>query len=308
MSYAGYGQSPYVQEPKVRIEAISEAWALVREKIGVWIPVTLILGGGSVLISYLINSLIGLIFGVGRSAPPPTNPGAILTPMFFVANIIASVISLVISAFVSCSFFRLALKQVRGENIELSEAFKFDGNIAGVIVTNLLVGVLTVIGGILCYIPGVIAAIGTIFAVPLAIDRGLNGIDPISKSWEKMKGQLGNGFLLLLVLGLIVLVSVIPLGLGLLVTVPLYILTIAILYRDFFDVEGVLRGPSLNMPLPPSSAYGAGQPAPGRFGDVPPVPYGQTPGDVPPPAPGTTPPPPGQTPPSTPGQMGSIQM
>lgn len=305
MSYVGYGQSPYVPEAKVRLEAIGEAWTLVREKMGVWIPVALILGGGGLLISGLISTGLTAAFGVGRTPPSPGNPFSVFTPGYFIATGISTLISLVLNAFLASSFYRLALKQVRGENIELSEAFKPGDNIGGVIVTNLLVGVITIIGSFLCYIPGIIASIGTIMAVPLAVDRGLNGIDPVAKSWEKMKGQLGNGFVLLLVLFLIILVSAIPLGLGLLVTMPLAVVTMAIVYRDLYDVEGTLRGPQLDIPLPPSSAYGAAPRMPDQ-----PSPYGQNPNNVmpgmtppPPPAPGQNPPPP-----STPGQMDQLKM
>jgi uncharacterized membrane protein len=296
MSYVGYGQSPYVPEAKVRLEAIGEAWNLVREKMGVWIPATLIVGGGGILVYLLLNFLVGLMIGGAggsRPTPNPGNPFSTFTPVMIVGTIVLSLVNIVIVALVSSSLYRLAIKQVRGENIELSDAFKFGDNIGNVIITNLLVGVITTIGTILCYIPGIIAALGTTMALPLAVDRGLNGTDPVTKSWEKLKGQLGNMFVLALVLGLIMMVSIIPLGLGLLVTTPLYFVALAIVYRDLFDTEPTLRGPQLDIPLPPPSAYGTAPGLPGQ-----PAPYGQnpsntmTPGMAPPP-----PPPPGQNPP-----------
>ncbi|MBC8141762.1 MAG: hypothetical protein H7Y38_10030 [Armatimonadetes bacterium] len=294
MSYVGYGQSPYIQEPKVRFDAIGEAWTLVREKMGVWAVAALVVGGGGTLLNYGISFAAQAIFGGVNPNPTPGNPMSVFTPGYFLSLTISSITGMVINAFLASSLFGLALKQVRGQEIELADAFKFGSNIGNVIVTNLLVGLLTTVGFVLCYIPGIIVALAMTLAAPIAIDKGVGGPEAVSQSWQKMKGNLLMMFGIVIVLSLLVLVSMIPLGLGLLVTVPLYIMTIAIIYRDFFDNEMTMRGPTLDMPLPPSSAYGAGAPGTGGAGQY------NAPGTTP----GQTPPPP----PAAPGQMAGLDM
>lgn len=302
MSYVGYGQSPYAQEPTVRFDAIGEAWALVREKMGVWILATLIVGGVGLLLSGVISGVMGFVFAMSGGAGPGA-PSPAANPLYWAMNIVSGLIGLVVNAFIVSGLFRLAIKQVRGENIELSDAFQFGDNMGAVILTNFLYSITAYIGTLLCVIPGLIASGGLMLAVPLAVDRGVGGTQALSMSWDKLKGQVLNAVLLILAVGVIVFLSAIPCGLGLLVTVPLSIVTSAIVYRDFFDIEGNVRGPQLDMPLPPSTAYGSTTPTTGQ----PPAPYGQVPGDMQgrgQSQPAT--PPPGQEPP--PGQMGQIQI
>ncbi|MBC8138341.1 MAG: hypothetical protein H8F28_20885, partial [Fibrella sp.] len=287
MSYVGYGQSPYVPEPKVRFDAIGEAWALVREKMGVWIPATLIVGGVGMLATFLISGGLGFAFGLTSG----NDPNVAMNPVYWVVNIVSNLVAAVINAFIISSLFRMAIKQVRGENIELSDAFQFGDNIGAVILTTILYNIAVTIGILLCIIPGFIAVGGLMLAIPLSVDRGVSGPQALSMSWDKLKGQVLNAILLLLAVGVITTLSMIPCGLGLLVTVPLSILTSAIVYRDIFDGEGGMRGPQLDIPLPPSTAYGATSPQPGM---TPPAPYGQNPGEMPGRGntmPGTPPPP-----------------
>jgi uncharacterized membrane protein len=94
--------------------------------------------------------------------------------------------------------------------------------------------VLTLIGLIFCIIPGIIIAGLSIFTVPLIIDQRMKASEAISASFATLKGQWLSAALFAFVVGLIYLVGIICLYIGLIITLPIAILSITVAYRDFF--------------------------------------------------------------------------
>jgi len=157
---------------------------------------------------------------------------------------------------------------------------------------SILIGIGTQIGAMLCIIPGLILAGLWMLTLPLIVDKKMGVIEAMSASFNALKSDMLTATLFYLVLSLVAAIGALLCGVGALFTYPLFPLAIAIVYRDFF-LGGNTGGPTLNMPLPPQSAYGS-QP-----GGYPPPP--STPGGYPPPPP---PPPPGGT--ANPGGMQTL--
>jgi len=119
------------------------------------------------------------------------------------------------------------------------------------IVATILTGLAVVVGTVLLVIPGIIAALTLSQTLYLIVDRDMSAIEAMSESARIMKGNrlqyLGFG----LVGVIIVLISIIPLGLGLLVSLPLMIISQAVVYRTLgnapmsdgpvTDADGVQR-------------------------------------------------------------------
>jgi len=99
------------------------------------------------------------------------------------------------------------------------------------------------------------------------------------RSIRGMKGQWFSAAVLVLVIGLLILISEIPLLLGLLVTLPMFFLLSALAYRDMIGMPGMV------FPAPPS--YGPPQegvwPPPPSAGQSPPPTWGPPPPQNPPP-------------------------
>ena len=298
MSYVGYGQSPYVQEPKIRFDAISEAWGLVREKLAVWVTAMLITG---VVLAVVYAILGSILYTAGMvTIPSVTNPQFLTLP----GRIIFSVVGLLAGAFFYAGLMRMAIKQVRGQDIQTGDLFSAGDVVGGAIATQLVYGILTQIGMVLCLIPGMIVAGRGILSMPLTVDKNISGLAAFGRSWDALKNETLNAVLFSLVAGLVSGLGILACGIGGLVTAPIYYVAVALVYRDFFDTETGVRGATLAVPLPPASAYGAGAynapPTPARPGE--PLPYGQTPGNTG--RAGDT----GTKPPDTPGQMAGLDM
>ena len=88
------------------------------------------------------------------------------------------------------------------------------------------------VGVVLLVVPGVYIAIRFQFTPYLIIDGGMGPIDAFKAAWAMTRGLGLELFLLLLsIIGLNILGAV-PLGLGLLITVPVTFLAHAMVYRD----------------------------------------------------------------------------
>ncbi|MEG6509853.1 hypothetical protein V6C03_12855 [Methyloligella sp. 2.7D] len=97
--------------------------------------------------------------------------------------------------------------------------------------TYILVAIVVAIGLILFVIPGIILALMLMFALWFVIDRGLGPIEAMKASNEITRGHKWQLLGFLIVLWLINLVGALALGIGLLVTVPVTVLSIIEAYR-----------------------------------------------------------------------------
>lgn len=254
------GMQPNRPVARIRFEAIGEAWSLFQQNMGVWIGASLIcfLIGGIVVAPFyvmLMGAMIGASAAAGdgsRHSPAAAALGGGVILMSFL--MMAAV--LVVSAFLRAGMFTLALKQVRGQPIAIGDMFS-----AGRVVVPLLG--LVLISGIAEYF-GSIAIVGGyilgglwLAADLLVIDRGMGPVDALRASWKALQPEWLMAAVFFFVIALIASLGGVVCGIGALFTVPLFFLSIAIIYRDTFDVPanegGFGPAPSIEMPIPPYS-------------------------------------------------------
>jgi uncharacterized membrane protein len=96
--------------------------------------------------------------------------------------------------------------------------------------------ILVMLGFLLLVIPGIYLAVATFFALQLVADRQLGPWQAIKTSIKATTHNWFPIFLILLALSLIMAVSCIPLGIGLIWTLPLLFIAKGILYRNIFGV------------------------------------------------------------------------
>ncbi len=131
---------------------------------------------------------------------------------------------------IQAAVVKAALALTRGEEIELGTLFRFS-NLPQLIIGALIVGVLSGIGSILCYIPGLIVTFFTQFYVHFLIDQNMTGVDAIKASFQFVNGNLGTliGFFLASVVAYFI--GALLCGIGLLVALPVVFIAQAYTYR-----------------------------------------------------------------------------
>jgi len=86
------------------------------------------------------------------------------------------------------------LKAVRDEKVEVGDLFAAKENYMNVVLASLLVNFIIGIGIILLIIPGIVFACKLAFVPYLVIDKKMDAIEAMKKSWEMTDGYAMNIF------------------------------------------------------------------------------------------------------------------
>jgi uncharacterized membrane protein len=91
--------------------------------------------------------------------------------------------------YLRAGWVRMLLKMANGESASFSEIFAGKPWFVSMLITKVIIGIGTAIGGVLFVIPGVYLAIRTAFAEFLVIDEDLPPIEALKKSHEMVTGH-----------------------------------------------------------------------------------------------------------------------
>jgi uncharacterized membrane protein len=136
----------------------------------------------------------------------------------------------VIGIYMQASFVSGSLDVADGKPVTIGTYLK-PRNFGGAILTSLLVIVGVSIGSVLCYIPGLIFAFLTIFAVQFAVDRSLSPVDSIKASIATARANVGPTLLSWLVQAAVMIAGELACGVGLIVAFPVAFLIQVYTYR-----------------------------------------------------------------------------
>ncbi|OZD05090.1 hypothetical protein CH275_11995 [Rhodococcus sp. 06-235-1A] len=200
-----FGNSPMPTQLSVGT-AIGYAWKKFTQNPLVWI--------GIVLIAAIIQGVLNFV---------------LRSDSFFV-SLIFSVIVGVVALLIQAALVRGALHEVDGIKPAFGSFFQFN-NVFAIVVAGILVGIATGIGYILLVIPGLVITFFTWWTFQFVIDRGDEPIPAIKASAQAIASNGGTIFVLALALFGLNIVGVIPVGLGLLVTIPITIIAGTYAYR-----------------------------------------------------------------------------
>ena len=297
VSYGGAVPSDgaaYAPPGRVNFGWIGEAYRFVNQAAWIWVLAILIYG----IAQLVVTSSLIRAFPNPNYIPPPTPFGSgysahygiqfgqnsNLTP---IGQVIAALFLWTYGAFQNASLYGMAVKQVRGGQLAFGDAFGGGPRWAPMLLLNLIL-FFTYIAGIFALCVGLLVAAAFFWPAQAMVADGRSAPEALSASVNGMKQDWLNAVLLILMFGLLLVVSILPCGLGLFITIPMLYFMGALAYRDMVGMPGAGVGAT--------DAPGYGTPPPGVW---PPPPSAAPPAWPPPPA-GQTPPPSfGQPPPPT---------
>jgi hypothetical protein len=261
------------QEPSATVrwgEWIGEGWQMFAEKWQVWVLQMLIVFlvfAIPVVPFYLM--MITMQINAEPGAPPE------LPALFFPLLFVVVIVSVFAGAFFWSGLHKTAIKQLRGELISVGDLFSGGDVFLRVIGAFIAIGVLAMLGALLCILPALIVSGVLFFTMPLIVDRNLGVGEALSASYNATKGNWFMFTLFAFVVGLLASLGQFACYVGLLVSYPLYFTITAIAYRDVFGVAGARRF-SANQQQYPTNYTG---PSWSSSGSVPPPPpqYGGSP-------------------------------
>ncbi|MEK7155646.1 MAG: DUF975 family protein [Patescibacteria group bacterium] len=174
---------------------------------------------GAFVIAMAISGIASSLLDPGEGAPVTA------------ATTLMSIASAIIGIFVELGLVTFAIRA--HDNVETAKiADLWNPSVfLRYLGAQILVGLTVVVGLILVIVPGVIAALGLMFASYLVIDKGRGPLEAYKESWHMTKGHKMELFLLVLaVIGLNIL-GLLALVVGLLVTIPVSMLAMVHAYR-----------------------------------------------------------------------------
>jgi uncharacterized membrane protein len=138
------------------------------------------------------------------------------------------------------------LKAVRGEKVEIKDMFVFTRNYGSVLLAYLLTNFIIGIGMVMLIIPGIIFACKLAFVPYLVIDKNMNAMDALKKSWSMTDGYAMNIFLIGVMAFFIGIVGLIAFFVGIIIaTMWIY----AALASMFYAVESRIQPPVEREPI-----------------------------------------------------------
>jgi hypothetical protein len=206
-------------------ELLGEAWQRVKGTKGIIIGGFLVFYAVMFVVSLVLGGMLG-IFGALSESPAAVMLGEL------VIGVLASALAYPFMAGINM----IGIRRAADQPISFNEIFSHFGRTLPLVITAVVMMLLIYLGMFLLIIPGLYLAIAYMLAIPLVVERGLSPWQALEASRKAISQHWFKTFGLFLLLGLITLVSVIPLGIGLVWSIPLFVIAMGVLYRTIFGV------------------------------------------------------------------------
>lgn len=229
---------------------ISEAWQKTKGTKGIiWGGFLMFYGAMfvTVLALFLIMSLFGAVglagLGMGMAGNDGAGTGLMaagLLGFVLMGLTFGLVLTAVMYPFIA-GINMVGIRQAAGQPVRFAEVFSHFGRTLPLLVAGILMGILLNLGFLLFILPGIYLAVAFMLTIPLIAERKLSAWDAMMTSCKAINQHWFKVFFLYILLGIILVISMIPLLIGLIWTLPLLIVAQGVLYRTIF---GVLPAPT----------------------------------------------------------------
>jgi uncharacterized membrane protein len=180
----------------------------------------LVIGIAVLVISFVVRLII-----VGGMTDSGSNLGTVL-----LAAAIAGGITSLITQVLAAGLYKGGADVADGRDVQLGGLFEGWDKVQ-VIVAAVIIGVLTLIGTLLCYFPALIVGYFTQFTLLFIVDKNLSATDAIRASFRLCVDNLGPTILWYLLALITVIVGAVLCLVGLLVAIPVVLVGLAYTYR-----------------------------------------------------------------------------
>jgi uncharacterized membrane protein len=148
---------------------------------------------------------------------------------------LGGVATFIVVGAVSSAYYAGLLDIANGQPVTIGSFFR-PRNVGSVLVASLLIGVVSSLLSF-CFIFSLVISLFTLFTTVLIVDRNLAPIDAIKESFAMVKANFGPVILAWLIIGVIVTVSALLCGVGVLVGIPVAALFLVHAYRTLSNTQ-----------------------------------------------------------------------
>ncbi len=225
---------PYeVGPPQFDLSVIGMAWKLVQSNLGNWIVAEILLG----ILGVGMNMVVMFSLQAAHLTPPP---GVFPTWQQYVTQELFMFPVIVLQYAMQVGYYRMALNQLRGLPTSPMDVFAFKGQFLPVLLGTFLFMFITWLGIAFLILPGLILSTLLAFTNLLILDRGMKVDEAMKLSWTVVKPHMWTAMGVFIVAALASFLGAFACCIGLLITVPIFVMSVAILYERFFRQEVVV--------------------------------------------------------------------
>lgn len=134
--------------------------------------------------------------------------------------------------------YMMGVSAARSQHVRVFDLFKYLPLTIVLALTHLITIILTQLGTVLFIIPGIYMVVASTFALILVADRQLTAVSAIILSCRIVNRYFWQMLLLLAIFLVLILVSILTFGFGLIWVMPLYFCAIGVLYEDMVGQSG----------------------------------------------------------------------
>ncbi len=207
------------------MDVIKDAWRETKgSKASIW--------AGS-----CVMYLVMFIIGAAGTFLMPTLGFDLTTMIGMVTNVVVQVLLTVVSIIFTAGLLYMGVRKVAGDPISWKMAFDGFSFTGQIILATVLQTILVGLGLLLLVLPGIYLAIGYGLTLPLILDRKMSAWEAMEtsrKAIHKVWWRVTGTFFLMVC---IYTISAIPLGIGLIWTVPMFIVLGGVVYHRLFGAE-----------------------------------------------------------------------
>ena len=168
-----------------------------------------------IAMAILVQMILGLIFPQGSAENPN-----------LLNQQIVGILSYPVIMPILAGITMMAIHHSRGEEVNFKSVFNYYHIVGKLALAGVFIYILTVVGFLLLILPGIYVSVAYAFTVPLIVDKNMevweameHSRKTVTKHWFKVAGLMG-------LLSIIIVISAIPLGIGLVWTLPLMFVTL----------------------------------------------------------------------------------
>lgn len=130
--------------------------------------------------------------------------------------------------------YMMGVNAARNQRVRVFDLFAYLPLTIVLALTHLITIILTQLGTVLFIIPGIYMVVASTFALTLVADRKLTAISAIILSCRVVNRYFWQMLSVLVIFLVLILISILTLGFGLIWVMPLYFCAIGVLYEDMF--------------------------------------------------------------------------
>ena len=207
-------------------EVLSEAWAKVSGAKGTIFGAVFAMYAISFLIIFIGGMLIGLL-GLNE------NGGALA----IISQLGLQLVYTALTVLFTAGIIMMGVRRATDESINFTMLFDGTAHIKPLLIAMILQTIIVMVGFLLLIIPGIYLTVGYGLTYPLIMEKGLGPWEAMEASRKAIHHSWFQIFGLYFVMGLIFMISALPLGIGLIWTIPMGTIVLGIVYRIIFGTE-----------------------------------------------------------------------